>query len=66
MFRTKLLATIAIIVITSVASFNVAYGDTDGLLGHASVQDDQGTNDSVTITVDASKRTDRSDTTGSI
>ena len=52
MFRTKLLATIAIIVITSVASFNVAYGDTDGLLGHASVQDDQGTNDSVTVTVD--------------
>ena len=52
MFRTKLLATIAIIVITSVASINVAYGETDALLGHASVQDDQGINDSVTVTVD--------------
>ena len=52
MFRTKLLATIAIIIITSVAAINVAYGETDALLGHASVQDDQGINDSVTVTVD--------------
>ena len=52
MFRTKFLATIAIIVLASVASINVAHGETDLVLGYASVQDDQSVNDSVTVTVD--------------
>ena len=51
MFRTKLLATVTIMLLTFVASATVAYGETDSLLGHAAVLDDQGINDSITITV---------------